>query len=164
MIRLTRTTLVAVALMALATGTAYAQPEPDARRCKDTTNHEVVCTSTVGGVETPLDPTIVRFGEGVVHAPGSELAFLVVANYDQIPITVTIQLLVSGLGLVTRTLDVPPDTRTGYALHDDPALTGLRTFSTRVYAPGDVDVSLVLRPQVNPWSHATLPPFDVTRP
>lgn len=157
---LARSVLAALLVLMLAT-LAFSQT---LRTCKDADDDTVVCASVVAGVETPMPPTIIRFGEGVVHAPGSELAWVVVANYDPVPVTVTLRFLVQGVGLVTRTFDVGAHARNGYPVHDDPLLAGLRTFSTRAYVPGDVDVSLVLRPQTNPWSHVTLPPADTTRP
>lgn len=154
--------LTLLAMLAIASvAPAYAQ---DARGCKDVSDDVVECTSTTGGIETPIAPTIVRFGEGVVHAPGSELAWVVVANFDAVPIVVTIRFLVQGLGLVTRTMEIPARGRVGYSVHDDYLLTGLRTFSTRVYVPGDAGVSLVLRPAADSWAHTVLPPPDVSRP
>jgi len=152
----------AVAIVAFAATTVSAQ---DGRRCKDISDDAVICTETIGGVETPIAPTLYKFGEGVVHAPGSELAFLIVSNFESTPLTVTVRFLVQGsTQIVTRTVTAAPRTREPYLIHDDLSFVGLKTFSTRVYAPGDIDVSLVLRPASEPFARTILPPLDVVRP
>lgn len=153
-----------MAALAMGTGQAAAQ---DLRACKAFGDGpgDISCVTLTGAVETPAQPNIHSIGEGVVRAPGSELAYLVVANYDTVPVSVAVRFLVSGVGLVSRQVDVPALSRAAYEVHNDDAFgPGLRTFSTRVYAPGsNIDVSLVMRPLVNPWSQAVLPPLAVQR-
>lgn len=138
----------------------------DSRTCKEVSDDAVVCSVITGGVETPIPaPTVYKFGEGVVHAPGSELAFLIIANFEPTELNVTVRFLVQGsTQVVTRMITAAPRTRQAYAVHDDDLFTGLKTFSTRVYSPGEADVSLVLRPSADPFARTILPPVDVVRP
>lgn len=153
---------VAVAAFSLLASSAFAQDE---RICKDVSDDEVSCSVTVAGVTTDIQPTLYKFGEGVVHAPGSELAWLVVSNFDAVPVTVTVRFLVQGsTQIVTHQITAPPRTRQPYEIHNDTALAGLKTFSTRVYSPGETDISLVLRPTTDPFARTILPPVDVVRP
>jgi len=155
--------VAAVFLTCLWISPAFAQS--DSRRCKDVTDDEVVCAITHAGVETSIEPTLYKFGEGVVHAPGSELAFLIVSNFDTVPVTVTVRFLIQGSAqIVTRTITADPRERKVYDLTSDSAFAGLTTFSTRIYAPGESDISLVLRPAVDSFARTILPPLDVVRP
>lgn len=125
----------------------------------------VYCTYTANGTATPLAPTVYKFTEGVVHAPGSELAWLVLANFDDVPQTVLVSFLVQGsTQVIWRTATLPAHGRVSMELHTDPSFDHVVGFSTRVYWPGDGDAQLVLRPAADPFSRATLPPPTVTRP
>lgn len=140
----------------------------DTRYCKsvDSSPAGVLCFAQTGAVTSPVAPTVHTFTEGVVRAPGSELAYITLANYDLVPVTVIVRFLVTGIGLVEDEVTVKAQSRAGYEVHANPALgTGLRTFSVRVYAPdATTDVGLVLRPVSDPWSRAILPGDTVQRP
>jgi len=140
----------------------------DMHYCKDFSNApaDVSCSTVIAGTVTDVTPVIHRFGEGVANAPGSEQAFLIIANYNTVPVTVLIRALVNGrAGVISESLTIPAQNRISYPLHVDsnivisPAIT---TFSLRVYAPDDnVDISLVLRPVVEFWAHPTFSPMNV---
>jgi hypothetical protein len=129
---------------------------------------EITCMDTrERGTGVLVSPTLYKFGEGVVHAPGSELAWVILTNFDTVPQTVIVELLVSGRSTpVTRSILLQPKERKDLSLHDLPELSGgIATFSTGVYFPLSTGhASLVLRPLTDTFNHVTLPPPTVTTP
>jgi len=154
-----------VAAVVLMGSAASAQ---DTNYCKQFSDApaDVSCTSVVGGVGTDVTPVIHRFGEGVVNAPGSEQAFLTIANYNMVPVSVLIRALVNGrTGVISEQVTIPAQMRISYPLHVDSYIvtsTAITTFSLRAYAPDDnIDISLVLRPVTNFWAHPTFSPMAI---
>jgi len=130
---------------------------------------DVVCMDIrERGTGNTVAPTLYKFGEGVVHAPGSELAWIILTNFDTVPQTVLVELLVSGrANPITRTVTLAAKERKDLALHDLPEFQSgaIATFSTGVYFPLPTGhASLVMRPQTETFSHVTLPPPTVTTP
>jgi hypothetical protein len=128
----------------------------------------VSCMDTrQAGSGVAVTPTVFKFGEGVVHAPGSELAWVILTNFDTIPQTVVVELLVSGRPQpVMRSVTLAPKERRDLSLHEFPELASgnIVTFSTGVYFPLPTGhASLVMRPQTDVWSKVTLPPATVTQ-
>jgi hypothetical protein len=123
----------------------------------------VRCVEVVSGITTEIQPTVYKFTEGVVHAPGSELAWLVLANFADIPQTVTAEFLVEGsTEIIWITETLAPHERKSVDLHSNSQFKSVRNFSTRVYWPGDGDTQLVMRPATDPFGRVTLPPPTVT--
>lgn len=123
----------------------------------------VHCWTETSTTRVDVPPTVFRFGEGVVHAPGSELAFLVLTNFEAAPQTVTIEFIMQGDARpIWRTFTLQAHQRLPIEVHDDDAFAGLVTFNTRVFWAADGDASLVMRPNVDPFSRATIPPPAVT--
>jgi hypothetical protein len=120
------------------------------------------------GTGTPVSPTLYKFGEGVIHAPGSELAWIIMTNFDTVAQTVVVELLVSGRAApITRSVTLAPKERKDLSLHDMPEFGdgSITTFSTGVYFPLSTGhASLVLRPLTDTFSHVTLPPATVSTP
>jgi hypothetical protein len=118
------------------------------------------------GTGTTVAPTLYKFGEGVVHAPGSELAWVILTNFDTVSQTVVLELLVSGRNApVTRSITLAPKERKDLSLHDLPEFAdgGVATFSTGIYFPLSTGhASLVMRPATDTFSHVTLPPAVVS--
>src|SRR5689334_19126092 len=118
------------------------------------------------GTGKVVSPTLYKFGEGVVHAPGSELAWVILTNFDSVSQTVVVELLVSGRNsLITRSITLGPKERKDLSLHDLPEFAdgNIATFSTGVYFPLSTGhASLVLRPLTDTFSHVTLPPATVS--
>jgi hypothetical protein len=128
---------------------------------------QVNCLDTrARGTGTVVSPTLYKFGEGVVHAPGSELAWVILTNFDSVSQTVVVELLVSGRNsLITRSITLGPKERKDLSLHDLPEFAdgNIATFSTGVYFPLSTGhASLVLRPLTDTFSHVTLPPATVS--
>lgn len=116
-----------------------------------------------GTTEVPIAPTVYRFGEGVVHAPGSELAFLILTNFDDTPQGVELEYILQGNPRPQwRHYVVQAHERLPIPVHDDPMMTALTTFNVRVFWPGDGDAQLVMRPAIDPFSRATIPAPAVT--
>ena len=116
-----------------------------------------------GTTRTPIAPTVYKFGEGVVHAPGSELAWVILTNFDNTPQTVTLEFIQQGDPRpVWRTYPVLAHQRLPIAIHDDDEFVGLVTFNTRVFWAGDGDAQLVMRPTIEPFTRATIPAPTVT--
>src|SRR5689334_15291014 len=81
---------------------------------------QVKCYVETPTTRTVVPPTVFRFGEGVVHAPGSELAWIILTNFDATPQTVTLEFLMQGDDRpIWRTFTVPGYQRLPYALHED---------------------------------------------
>jgi len=130
---------------------------------------QVNCMDTrARGTGTVVPPTLYKFGEGVIHAPGSELAWVILTNFDSVSQTVVVELLVSGRNApITRSITLAPKERKDLSLHDLPefANDGIVTFSTGVYFPlNSGHASLVMRPLTDTFSHVTLPPAVVSSP
>ncbi len=129
---------------------------------------EITCMDTrERGTGTLVSPTLYKFGEGVVHAPGSELAWIILTNFDTVSQTVIVELLVSGRAMpVTRSMTLAPKERKDLSLHDLPELNGgIASFSTGVYFPLSTGhASLVMRPLADTFTHVTLPPPTVSTP
>jgi hypothetical protein len=128
---------------------------------------DVVCMDIrERGTGTTVPATLYKFGEGVVHAPGSELAWIILTNFDTVTQTVVVELLVTGrANPITRTVTLAPKERKDLALHDLPEFQAgaIATFSTGVYFPLTTGhASLVMRPQTETFSRVTLPPPTVT--
>jgi len=100
----------------------------------------------------------------VVHASGSELAWVILTNFDTQPQTVIVELLVSGrTASITRSITLAPKERKDLGLHDLPELPELATFSTAVYFPLTTGhAALVMRPVTDTFSRVTLPPPTVS--
>jgi hypothetical protein len=112
---------------------------------------------------TPVKTTVFMFGEGVVHAPGSELAWVIVTNFDPTPQVITIELVAQGSGSPNwRQFTLAPFERFPFAVHDDDDFAGMHAFTTRVFVAGDTDAVLVMRPATDSFSRATLPAATVT--
>jgi len=127
----------------------------------------VTCMDTrARGTGTPVSPTLYKFGEGVVHAPCSELAWVIMTNFDTVAQTVVVELLVSGRAApITRSITLAPKERKDLSLHDMPEFSdgNITTFSTGVYFPlATGHASLVMRPLTDTFSHVTLPPATVS--
>jgi hypothetical protein len=118
---------------------------------------------SAGTTQIPVAPTVYRFGEGVVHAPGSELAFVIVTNFDDTPQGVELEYIIQGNPRPQwRHYVVQAHERLPIPVHDDPVFTNLTTFNLRVFWPGDGDASLVMRPAVDAFSRATIPAPAIT--
>lgn len=116
-----------------------------------------------GSTQTPVAPTVYKFGEGVVHAPGSELAWVILANFDETPQGVELEYIITGAPYpVWRHYTVPAHARYPVPVHEDAEFAGLATFNVRVFWPGDGDAQLVMRPASDPFSRATIPAPAVT--
>jgi hypothetical protein len=129
----------------------------------------VTCMDTRSqGTGTLVSPTLYKFGEGVIHAPGSELAWIIMTNFDTVAQTVVVELLVSGhASPITRSVTLAPKERKDLSLHDMPEFAdgSITTFSTGVYFPLSTGhASLVMRPITDTFSHVTLPPATVSTP
>jgi hypothetical protein len=123
----------------------------------------VICVEVVNGITAEIAPTIYKFTEGVVHAPGSELAWLVLANFSDSPQTITAEFLVEGTTqMVWLTEKLAARERRAVSLHSNSQFNAVRAFSTRVYWPGDGDTQLVMRPAADTFGRVTLPPPTVT--
>ena len=117
------------------------------------------------GIRRVVTPTVHSIGEGVVHAPGSELAFLILTNFDSTAQGVEVQYLIQGEAQpVWRHYVVQGFERTPILVHDDPLFAGLRTFTVRAFWPGEGSTQLVMRPAADPFSHATIPPVMTKKP
>jgi hypothetical protein len=130
-------------------------------------SNAVTCMDTrERGTGVSVTPTTYKFGEGVVHAPGSELAWLILTNFDTVTQTVAVELLVSGrTAPIVRTVTLAPKERKDLSLHDFPEFgTGfVVTFSTGVYFPLSTGhASLVMRPATDVFSKVVLPPPTVS--
>jgi hypothetical protein len=127
---------------------------------------DIICMDTrTRGTGVAVKPTLYKFGEGVVHAPGSELAWIILTNFDTVAQTVVVEFLASGsTAPITRVITLAPKERKDLALHDlEEFQGGLVTFSTGVYFPlATGNASLVMRPMVETFSHVTLPPPTVS--
>ena len=128
----------------------------------------VSCMDTrQAGSGVSVTPTVYKFGEGVVHAPGSELAWVILTNFDTVPQTAVVELLVSGRPQpVMRSVTLAPKERRDLSLHEFTEFGGggIVTFSTGVYFPLSTGhASLVMRPMTDVWSKVTLPPATVTQ-
>lgn len=136
-----------------------------AQSCRlDATTDAVTCSNTTpNAAPVAVAPTIFRFTEGVVQAPGSELAFVILANFDTAAKGVEVEYLLQGQPRpVWRSYVVQPHERRAIAVHEDPAFPALSAFSVRVFWPGDGDAQLVMRPAVDAFSRATIPAPAVT--
>jgi hypothetical protein len=137
------------------------QPEPSPAQCIDPYGTGVMCS--VAGVNTTA--TVFKFGEGVVHAPGSELAWIILTNFDTVGQTTFVELLLGSGQRVKRSVTLQPKERKDLSLHEFPELAGLVTFSTGVYFPLSTGhASLVMRPQSDVWAKVVLPPPTVSGP
>jgi hypothetical protein len=106
--------------------------------------------------------TIVAIPEGVVHAPGSELAYAVITGLSAGYQNVVVQFIAEGRAPVTRYLMVGPNSRTSIEAHA--AYEGLTTFSTVVYCERACAASLVMRPAgPNFWSSPTIVAAQVVK-
>jgi hypothetical protein len=118
------------------------------------------------GTGVTVPPTIYKFGEGVINAPGSELAWLILTNFDTVSQTVAVELLVSGRQTpITRTVTLAPKERKDLSIHMFQEFGGgaIVTFSTGVYFPLSTGhASLVMRPATDVFSKVTLPPPTVS--
>jgi hypothetical protein len=123
----------------------------------------VPCSQPTSSGIVRMDPTVYSFAEGAVHLPGSELAWVVLANFRTVPITVVVETLLSGGGFWYQEVDIKPLERHSLELHSHPSMQFATTFSVRVFWPGDGDAQLVLRPAVDTFSKVTLPPATVTK-
>jgi len=128
---------------------------------------KVSCMDTrAKGTGKVVSPTFYKFGEGVVHAPGSELAWVILTNFDSVAQTVVLEILVSGrTSTVTRSITLAPKERKDLSLHDMPEFEdgNIATFSTGVYFPLSTGhASLVMRPMTDTFSKVTLPPAVVS--
>ncbi len=128
---------------------------------------KITCMDTrAKGTGKVVSPTLYKFGEGVVHAPGSELAWVILTNFDNVTQTVVLELLVSGRNApVTRSITLGPKERKDLSLHDLPEFAdgNITTFSTGVYFPLSTGhASLVMRPETDTFSKVTLPPAVVS--
>jgi hypothetical protein len=128
---------------------------------------KISCMDTrTKGTGKVVSPTLYKFGEGVVHAPGSELAWVILTNFDNATQTVVLEILVSGrTSPVTRSITLAPKERKDLSLHDMPEFAdgNIATFSTGVYFPLSTGhASLVMRPITDTFSKVTLPPAVVS--
>lgn len=99
--------------------------------------------------------TILAIPEGVVHAPGAEMAYLVVTPVDDAVQNIVVQFIVGGREPIVRYLMAAPKSRLSVEAHR--AIEGMTAFSAVVYCEKSCAAALTMRP-AGPefWSRPTV--------